>query len=275
MSAAEAVAYVVINEWDDVLLDFAASIWDAFAEAGSSVWSLAERVWDDGILAAVENAWEDATEAGEDLLELPEQVAEAVEFAYNEFSRQLDRLSPEDLAIYLGRVACYVAVWSGGAVVGYGLPDKDIVLLGIGSHRNFAFHSVVPTVGVKLLGSLFLRVLGRAARRVRRKDERAVLAFVASNLVVATGGVSAGVGVHLLEDALLDGNKSVVGPWGSTIVAGTSVDDNAWFLVNGFCCLLNGESPQRRRRKTKKKASKVRRRTAGPARRKARARRKA
>jgi hypothetical protein len=274
MSAGEAVAHVVINEWDDVLLDFAGAIWDAVAEAGLSVWSLAERVWDDGFLAVVEDAWEDATEAGEDLLELPEQVAEAVDFAYNEFSRQLDRLSPEDLAIYLGRVACYVAVWSGGAVVGYGLPDKDISVLGIGSHRHFAFHSVAPAVGVKLFGSLFLKVLGRAARRVRRKDERALLAFVASNLVVATGGVSAGVGMHLLEDALLDGSKSLVGPWGGTIVTGTSVDDNAWFLVNGFCCLLNGKPPERRRRR-KKKASMVRGRSAGSARRKARGRRKA
>jgi hypothetical protein len=271
MSAGEAVAYVVINEWDDVLLDFTESIWDAGAAAVSSAWSLAERVWDEGIIAVVEDAWEDAAESGEEFLALPEQVAEAVEFAYKEFSRQLDRLPPEDLAVYLGRVACYVAVWSGGAVVGYGLPDKDITLLGIGSHRNFAFHSVGPAAGVTLFGSLFLRVLGRAARRVRRKDERAVLAFVASNLVVATGGVSAGVGMHLLEDVLLDGNKAVAGPWGGTIVTGTSVDDNAWFLVNGFCCLLNGKLPQRRRKKT----SKARNRTVGQTPRKVRARRKA
>ncbi len=150
--------------------------------------------------------------------------------------------------IYIAKVAMYLSSFAAGAYIGNSLPDKDITYLGIGSHRNFAFHSVLAAV----FGRLMIRFLQRFADCMNEEgllsDQDA--AVVQHCFSAAQGGVAVGVAVHLAIDGTIQGSKAVLmGHFGS-IVDGTLIDDKAWFLVNSFAAFFMQSATQASEQRT-------------------------
>ena len=113
-----------------------------------------------------------------------------------------------------------------GLNAGLGFPDKDISLLGIGSHRYFLFHSAI---GVFVLKKLYDRYL------LCDRDHPDLLTRVASKVGGAFLGCAAvGMGVHLLIDVFQP--KTVIFPFIGSLVNGTLVDDRLWLLGNSLWC---------------------------------------
>lgn len=121
-----------------------------------------------------------------------------------------------------------------GALVGNSFPDRDISVLGIGSHRFWAFHSAAAAWA--------LREFVGAMQAMSTEGERPPAATRIAAMAAAGG--AAGIGFHLVKDGafgLLDGQKSVVfGIPGllaaDTAISGTFIDDDAWLLGNSFYC---------------------------------------
>jgi hypothetical protein len=106
-----------------------------------------------------------------------------------------------------------------GSILSYPFPDLDISLLGIGNHRYFLFHSVVPVLLVLAL--------------LRSKRPMIIKIF---NVIIVS--LSFGIGIHLLFDVFQ--SKSVVFPFMKTLIRGTSIDDRLWEGINSFFCLCIG-----------------------------------
>ncbi len=137
---------------------------------------------------------------------------------------------------YIARIAMYLGSFAAGAYIGDGLPDKDIKILGIGAHRNFAFHSVLAAI----FGRLIIRFLRRFADCMSEEGflNEQDAAVIQHCLLAAQGGVSVGVAAHLAIDGTIQGSKAVLfGDWGS-LVNGTLLDDKAWLLVNAFAAFF-------------------------------------
>ena len=117
--------------------------------------------------------------------------------------------------------------------LGYGLawPDLDIRLLGIGWHRYFLFHSAAA--------AWLLREFARSYSTWVQRDPTAPRLQKVVAAIAAGGAV--GIALHLLKDALIDGDKTVVfgipGLRLNTLVPGTHVDDDLWLVANGLWAL--------------------------------------
>ena len=113
---------------------------------------------------------------------------------------------------------------------GFGFPDKDISLLGIGNHRFFLFHS---GVAVWMMRKVY------EAQLARTGDSRLLRDRVVNKIVgVAAGTAAFGVGCHLFVDILQP--KSIVFPFLGSLVQGTLIDDDLWLLANGLWCFKMG-----------------------------------
>jgi hypothetical protein len=109
---------------------------------------------------------------------------------------------------------------------GFGLPDRDISLLGIGRHRFFLFHSAI---GVWMLGKIYEAHLARRGKALRFRDR------VVHRIIGITGaGLAFGVGCHLLMDVCQP--KAVIFPCFGSLVESSLVDDNLWLLGNAVWC---------------------------------------
>lgn len=263
----DALVHVLRNDYDEVLLEFAAEDVPAVAmgaialpvAAAKGVWDAAKHVFDVGISQATSDAFEGAKVFAGMATEVPGRAKQAASYFYDEFMFQLERRKDtSDKALFVGRLSTYLGAFAASSVVGAETPDKDITALGIGSHRNFFFHSAAIALGVKLACRLMLRVASRAEKLVKKgSDDHEALVFIATNLKAISFGYAVGTATHLVKDATFDGSKAVTGPWGGTLLDGTIVDDDAWLLLNGFVAIMAGEEPKKRRnRKSPKTASK-------------------
>jgi hypothetical protein len=105
-------------------------------------------------------------------------------------------------------------------------PDIDILLLGIGGHRNFLTHSAAgPAVGSWLAAWVEQHAC------VHRAIE--YLSPLAGGFSV---GFSVGVGSHLMIDGTFQGSKAVLFPLIGSLVGGTLLDDDIWLLANAAGC---------------------------------------
>ncbi len=263
----DALLHVLSNEYDEVLLEFAVEDVPAVAmgalalpvAAGKGLWDAAKHVFDVGISQATFDAYEGAKAFAGTATEVPGRAMQAASYFYDEFVFHLEkRQDTSDKALFVGRLSTYLGTFAASAVVGADTPDKDITVLGIGSHRNFFFHSAAIALGVKLICRLMLRVASRAEKLVKKgSDDHEALVFIATNLKAVSFGYAVGTATHLVKDATFDGSKAVTGPLGGTLIDGTIVDDDAWLLLNGFVAIMAGEEPKKRRkRKVRKTASK-------------------
>ena len=115
-----------------------------------------------------------------------------------------------------------------GSWLGYGFPDTDIGLLGIGNHRFFLFHSAI---GLQLLRTLYA---SWAKDRGSVPDPNVADRIAAA----ALSALSFGVGLHLLVDVFQP--KSVIFPFIGSLVDGTLIDDNVWLLLNSVWAFKTG-----------------------------------
>jgi hypothetical protein len=105
-----------------------------------------------------------------------------------------------------------------GIVIFFGFPDLDIIILGIGAHRSFLFHSaIIPLV-------FFLVVL-----IFRTELIKIILYSICGSFCVA-------VGLHLFTDVFQ--KTAIKFPLIGSLVKGTSLDDRLWELGNMLLCLL-------------------------------------
>jgi len=115
------------------------------------------------------------------------------------------------------------------------LPDLDIKLLGIGWHRYFLFHSAAASWLLKKFCESY---------KVWVEQDKASPVF--TKIIGAIGAFGAvGVGLHLMKDAIIDGDKSIVfGIPGlfkiGTLLKGTSIDDDLWLISNGLYAFKYG-----------------------------------
>ena len=142
--------------------------------------------------------------------------------------RYWQRLSPRQQQLLRAGVVIPAVLL--GIDAGLHLPDLDISLLGIESHRYFLAHSA--------LAGYFV---GQVVRRIPMEKGRRLAGAVG-------GGLAIGMGLHLLADGsfgLLDGQKSVMfGIPGlddmGSLIEGTLVDDNLYLLGNSLWAFLLG-----------------------------------
>ena len=131
--------------------------------------------------------------------------------------------------VFLKAIAGSIAMY-----MGYSVPDLDITLMGIGSHRHFATHSIIPAliaiIGYKGIGR-FLRFLDTLLPENRNLLWRKIISFYHEASCVPTA-FAAGIGLHLAQDLFIDGSQSIRGPWGGTFIKDTYLDDNAFLSLN-------------------------------------------
>lgn len=162
---------------------------------------------------------------------------------FNKIKQELDKKSGKERSVYILRVLLYFTSFLGGIYLGQAIPDQDIKYLGIGNHRNVFTHSVVPLICIKLLAKFMFRVVGAVYAKVgddvRGKD---TLVLIRNNLGAIAGGVSVGIAAHLLQDGILEPSGTIRGPGFNTLISGTTLDDQAFLVVNSFFSCLFGRT---------------------------------
>jgi len=122
-----------------------------------------------------------------------------------------------------------------GFLAGYLTPDLDIAILGIGGHRNWAFHSAIPVWLIKKMSCLLNKV-DCSDDSKRSKAINVLQKYIGAPLVA---GYSFGVGTHLVIDSL--SIKDVVGFPMEYLLSGGNVLDRVWLFGNGLICFSIGK----------------------------------
>lgn len=118
--------------------------------------------------------------------------------------------------------------------IGYYTPDLDIKLWGIGSHRHFSTHSIIPLLGV-IFGFKVIKRVGKYIYSLLPQNKNQIwqdLKNFGEQLKFIPKAYSLGLGLHLAEDLFIDGSQSIRGPWGGTFIKGTYLDDDAYIAMN-------------------------------------------
>lgn len=147
-------------------------------------------------------------------------------------------MKPADgLRAALGAASFGVGFWAGTH-----FPDLDIVLLGIGRHRHWAFHSALPTAALAWVGDQLIQHYRRAkpatpegrpaagARLVPETIRYGVAPFIA--------GFAAGQALHLAVDGIWQAGKDVVG-WPLEWLLGRGRTLDRLFLVGNAAWSLH------------------------------------
>ena len=148
--------------------------------------------------------------------------------------------SDKEKTYYVLTLLSYTTAFLVSAYGGYNIPDKDIALFGIGKHRHFLTHSFVPAMIVALLAKFMIRVIDEIYIKTKAAGQR-MLAVIKNHLAIIIVGFSAGVAVHLLEDGILEPSGTIRGPGFNTFISGTTIDDQAYLVVNGLFSTIFGE----------------------------------
>lgn len=175
-------------------------------------------------------------------------LKEAIPAAKRQFGGFLDQIqhdygrleTNEDRARYISKLCLYAGVFVAGLYAGHELPDSDLTLWGAGAHRSFLSHSAVPllaaSAGVKVLG----RILERAEAHLEPGSEAIKLSHTIRTVTkVFTGGLGAGMAVHLVVDGLVQTGGTIrihdlEGNVIASLVPGTRIDDMAYTTAMGF-----------------------------------------
>jgi hypothetical protein len=163
------------------------------------------------------------------------RIKRSIQFLKNQIWYDLSQLNRADRARYLAKLSLYFSAFATGAYHGNELPDKDISWLGIGKHRNAAFHSVAAAVGGRLLLSFISRFVHTMESEGSITSD-VDLSTIKRCLDVAGVGLSVGVATHLAWDGTVQGSKAVLFGEHGTAIGGTLADDRAWMLLNSFLC---------------------------------------
>lgn len=168
----------------------------------------------------------------------PGRVLATTKRAHSMIKTELAGMSSDkERADFFLRLMTYCACFSAGAYMGYNTPDQDIKMLGIGKHRHWAFHSVLPVLAVAIVARLLCRVLDETDKYLSlHHEESDKIEFLKTNLKLLAFGTAIGTTAHLAIDGTLQGSKAVTSPYGGTFVPNTLVDDKAYLVFNALFC---------------------------------------
>lgn len=133
------------------------------------------------------------------------------------------------------RLVAYIISAAIGAYIGIQIPDMDISLWGIGSHRNFFTHSVAPALVIEFTYRVIRRLIHGFKDRLpeNRKTYWENSINVADDCLQSfVIGSYAGITLHLGKDLFFDGSQSIRGPWGNTFIKNTYLDDNLYLGIH-------------------------------------------
>lgn len=174
--------------------------------------------------------------------EVPKRCKKAFHIFFVQIRRELDnKKSSKEKSAYILKMLSYFTSFIVGIYLGRALPDQDIKYLGIGKHRNIFTHSIVPLVCIKMLTKFMFRVIDAVYVKVSDNDRgKSALAIIRNSLGAMAGGVSVGMAAHLLRDGVFEPSGTIRGPGFNTFISGTTLDDQAFLIVNSFfACLLS------------------------------------
>jgi len=128
-----------------------------------------------------------------------------------------------------------LAAGAGGAVAGSAFPDLDIRLLGIGSHRNWFFHSGIATYALGKAGDKMIEHYKELASEgddsLKAKAVMELERYVGAPFVA---GFALGQTIHLGLDALVQRGKDVLGFPVEQLLSGGRTLDAIYLLGNGL-----------------------------------------
>lgn len=148
---------------------------------------------------------------------------------------RLQRLWQQLSAPGCARVVLGVAAGAGGAIAGSAFPDLDIRLLGIGSHRNWFFHSGIATYALGKVGDKMIEHYQKLG--VEGDDSLKAKAIMELERYVGApfiSGFALGQSIHLGLDALVHRGKDVLGFPVEQLLSGGRTLDSIYLLGNGL-----------------------------------------
>lgn len=187
----------------DIIGEFK-NIYETIKSAFKSFIRIIKNLYNKGITQSLKDFWSA-------LSDLPSMLRDMIKSNI----KSLKTMSNEELLISVVKTAITTTIFLSAGYVGYSVPDLDISLMGIGSHRNWLTHSVVPVLFVSLSSKLLIRFLEKAKERHSKGDADTVeaLRVIQKGINTLSVGFAFGVSAHLLQDALWDNPQTVRGPW--------------------------------------------------------------
>lgn len=175
--------------------------------------------------------------------------ARLVRTAFSNLKVTINEMPQEQRIDFILKIIMYATAAICGASLGYKVPDVDISVLGIGKHRNILFHSSLTAFASRKACRAVLNTFVRITEDISSHclltdEEKARLAVAQKILASAVGGANLGmclgVTTHLWQDGILEPSGTIRSPWFNTFVSGTTLDDQAWLVANGFVSAVLG-----------------------------------
>lgn len=187
----------------DVIGEFN-NIYGTIKSAFKSFINILKNIYNKGITQSLKVFWEV-------LSALPSKLRTMIESNID----SLKSMSNKELLLSILKTAITTTIFLSAGYVGYNVPDLDISLMGIGSHRHWLTHSIIPVLFVSLGSKLLIRFLEKAKERHSKGDADTIeaLRVIQKGLNTLSVGFAFGVSAHLLQDALWDNPQAVRGPW--------------------------------------------------------------
>ena len=136
---------------------------------------------------------------------------------------------------FIFRLISYIMFAAIGTYTGIQIPDMDISLWGIGSHRNFFTHSVAPAILIEFTYRVISRLMLGFKDRLpehRKQYWNKSIKVTDDCLQSFVIGAYAGITFHIGKDLFIDGSQSIRGPWGNTFIKNTYFDDDLYLGIN-------------------------------------------
>ncbi|MDE3269903.1 MAG: hypothetical protein OYH77_06435, partial [Pseudomonadota bacterium] len=187
-------------------------------------------------------AKEHASAAGEALTGAAGRYRQAFDAFINEIKRGIDDSKTEEEKIfYISKVLLYCASSLVGIYLGNSIHGKCSKMFDLARHRGMFVHSVIPTIFIKLLAKLMLRLVDAVYAKICDGEEgKETLVLIKRNLGMIANGMSFGGVSHPIQGGVLNLSGVVGGIDLDLTNDSTTLDDHAFLVVNAFFRSLFG-----------------------------------
>lgn len=178
----------------------------------------------------------DAQRINDFLMNLPE----IVQSVYNNFLKLQREEQIEVVIVTIITVAIFFTA-AGGADLEGGIPDSDIAIAGIDSHRSIITHSIFIGLGIEFTGRFSLLTLEKIKNRMpidRHPIWEIIYSYIDKHKEKAIAAMWLGIGAHLLKDSGLFGGG--VTPYKDLPVSLPIESHQGLFAANGAASGLFG-----------------------------------
>lgn len=141
----------------------------------------------------------DAKRLNDFLIKLPDDISNV----YNNFLKLKREEQIEVIIVTIVTVAIFFTA-AGGTDLEGGIPDSDIAIAGIDSHRSAVTHSIFIGLGIEFTGRFSLHLLEIIRHRMpvnRHQIWDTVYSFIDKHKEKAIAAMWLGIGAHLLKDS--------------------------------------------------------------------------